>query len=110
MLAVCSTIMETLEKPAFVASTRITAYENVEERRTVIISNLLNNRNKNAESVLDCALAHACVEMVDFLTVHPLCDVEMQKGCKTQVGAKCSVKPLPKAVVEEISSMLEGRW
>ncbi|GAU88996.1 hypothetical protein RvY_01596 [Ramazzottius varieornatus] len=104
------TLMEIIENPLLAEFTRLTEFENVEERGVVIVRNYLNNRTKKEESVLDCAVIYGAVEIVDFLTVHPLCDM---KTCRRDELSSKSVvcskggKAESKAVISE---MLEGRW
>ena len=104
------TLLEIIENPLFAEYTRLTEFENLEERRTAIVRNYLNNRTKKEESVLDCAVIYGCVEIVDFLTVHPLCDTKMSRrdglSLKTVVCSK-SGKTENKVAISEI---LDGRW
>ena len=63
------TLMEVIDSASLASLTQLTEFENLTERRNVIVSNYLNNRNKREESVLDCAVIYGVVEIVDFLTV-----------------------------------------
>ncbi|OQV18864.1 hypothetical protein BV898_07118 [Hypsibius exemplaris] len=105
------TLMEVIDSRAFAVATQLTEFEDLEVRRKMMVGNYLNNRNRKEESALDCAIVFGMVEIVDFLTVHPLCDLKTGKSLQqwqSTVCTRCDADR--KAHCPTIMSMLEGRW